>query len=209
MLVVGNHDKEFEHNVQLMKMVMRKNGLNIDVNSLEQTKVLYEVMAQLALQQDSGASFFDYYGTIRDLINEKNVTLTDLTRWEKVISDMPYYYRERIGGRECVIVHAGYIESLDGVDTDEQFTVLEDFYIYARDDAYIYGGIPHGMIIAGHTPTTAEEELPFNDGNVYRSYDEDMDCVFYDIDCGCALRKFRPNGKLACIRLEDEKVFYV
>jgi predicted MPP superfamily phosphohydrolase len=56
-LIVGNHDKEFEYNVQLMKMIMKKNGLNIDVNSLEQMKVLYEVMAQLALQQDSGASF--------------------------------------------------------------------------------------------------------------------------------------------------------
>jgi hypothetical protein len=33
------------------------------------------------------------------------------------------------------------------------------------------------MIIDGHTPTTAEEP-PFNDGNVYRSYDEDLDCVF-------------------------------
>jgi serine/threonine protein phosphatase 1 len=44
---------------------------------------------------------------------------------------------------------------------------------------------------------------------VYRFYDEDMDCVFYDIDCGCAMRKKRQNGKLACIRLEDEKIFYV
>jgi serine/threonine protein phosphatase 1 len=122
---------------------------------------------------------------------------------------MPYYYREHIGDREYVVVHAGYIESLEGVDTDEQFASLEDFYIYARDDAYMYGGIPHGMIIAGHTPTTAEQELPYNDGNVYRSYDGDMDCVFYDIDCGCAMRKKRQNGKLACIRLEDEKIFYV
>jgi hypothetical protein len=32
--------------------------------------------------------------------------------------------------------------------------------------------------------------------------DEDLDCIFYDIDCGCAMRKKRPNGKLACIRLE-------
>jgi hypothetical protein len=42
-------------------------------------------------------------------------------------------------------------------------------------------------------------------GRKEMSYDENMDCVFYDIDCGCTLRKLRPNGKLACIRLEDEK----
>jgi serine/threonine protein phosphatase 1 len=77
------------------------------------------------------------------------------------------------------------------VETYDTFADIEDFYLYARDDAYIYGGIPQGMIIARHTPTTAEEELPFNDGNVYRSYDKEWDCIFYDIDCGCAMRKKR------------------
>ena len=33
--------------------------------------------------------------------------------------------------------------------------------------------------------------------------------VFYDIDCGCVFRKKDRRGKLACIRLEDEKIFYV
>jgi serine/threonine protein phosphatase 1 len=66
-----------------------------------------------------------------------------------------------------------------------------------------------GMIIAGHTPTNAEEELPFNDGNVYRSYDENLDCIFYNIDCGCAERKKHPNGKPDGMRLENETFFYV
>ena len=91
----------------------------------------------------------------------------------------------------------------------ETYNRLEDFYLYARDDAYIYGGISHGMIIAGHTPTTVTEEFPYNDGDVYRMYDKERDCIFYDIDCGCAMSKTRPNAKLACIRVEDEKIFYV
>jgi serine/threonine protein phosphatase 1 len=146
---------------------------------------------------------------MRRLIDENKVTLGDFMRWETIISDFPYYYRTNIAGRDCVVVHAGYIESLDGVETEDYFSSVEDFYIYARDDAYIYGGIPHGMVIAGHTPTTAEQELPFNGGNVYRFYDKDMDCIFYDIDCGCAFKKIHPNAKLACIRLEDEEVVYV
>jgi serine/threonine protein phosphatase 1 len=208
-LVMGNHDKEFAYNVQLMRSAMKTNKLTIDVNSAEHAKLLYELVAQLALQQGGDVSFFDYYGTIGKLIEDKGVSLTDLEKWEEIISQMPYYYKIHTGERECIVVHAGYIESLEGVETDDTFASIEDFYLYARDDAYIYGGIPHGMIVAGHTPTTAEEELPFNDGNVYRSYDEDLDCIFYDIDCGCAMRKVRKNGKLACIRLEDEKVFYV
>ncbi len=57
------------------------------------------------------------------------------------------------------------MEDLEAADTEVTYHSLEDFYLYARDDAYIYGGIEHGMIIAGHTPTTAEQEFPFNDGN--------------------------------------------
>jgi serine/threonine protein phosphatase 1 len=208
-LVAGNHDKEFEYNIQLLKTIMKRNKLDIDVNSPEQAKVLYDLADQLLVKPYKGTAFFDYYGTLKHLINEKNVTLADLNRWELLIADMPYYYRLTMGDRECVIVHAGYIESLEGVNTEGNFISVEDFYIYARDDAYMYGGIPHGMIIAGHTPTTAEQELPFNNGDVYRAYDEELDCIFYDIDCGCVMRRKRPNGKLACIRLEDEKIFYV
>ena len=54
-----------------------------------------------------------------------------------------------------------------------------------------------------------EEELPYNYGNVYMMYDEDLDCTFYDIDCGCAYRKQCASAKLACIRLEDEAIFYI
>ena len=48
------------------------------------------------------------------------------------------------------------------------------FYLHARDDAYMCGGVEHGMIIAGHTPTIKYEEFPYNNGSVYRMYDESM-----------------------------------
>jgi calcineurin-like phosphoesterase family protein len=56
-LLMGNHDKEFAYNVQLMKMVIKKNGLNADINSVEQTEAIYELTAQLAVRKD-GTSFF-------------------------------------------------------------------------------------------------------------------------------------------------------
>ena len=34
------------------------------------------------------------------------------------------------------------------------------------------GGVEHGMIIVGHTPTIKYEEFPYNNGSVYRMYDE-------------------------------------
>lgn len=71
------------------------------------------------------------------------------------------------------------------------------------------GGKPHGMIIAGHTPTVIKGEFSYHHGKVFRYYNQEKDCIFYDIDCGCVLRDRNPQASLACIRLEDEKVFYV
>ncbi len=51
------------------------------------------------------------------------------------------------------------------------------------------------------------ERFAYNDGNVFRFYDKKKDCIFYDIDCGCVFRNRQLNAKLACIRLEDEKIF--
>lgn len=40
-------------------------------------------------------------------------------------------------------------------------------------------------------------------------YDESLDCIFYDIDCGCAMGSVQKNARLACIRFEDEQIYYV
>ena len=64
------------------------------------------------------------------------------------------------------------------------------------------------MIIAGHTPTIIKGAFAYNRGNVFRYYDDAMDCIFYDIDCGCVFQNQISDAKLACIRLEDEKIFY-
>ena len=45
--------------------------------------------------------------------------------------------------------------------------------------------------------------------HLHGCYNAGKDCVFYDIDCGCAFRDRDPDAKLACIRLEDEKIFYI
>ena len=203
----GNHDEEFAYSIDLLYGILSQNEGS--ESSLDDTKLIYELLRQLSLKQDNGVNFFDHYGTIQELIEVHGVTLEVLKRWADRIREMDFFFRQEINGKQFVIVHAGYIESLEGVDTDDTFNTLEDFYLYARDDAYIYGGLEHGIVVVGHTPTTLEEEIPYNEGNVYKSYDEDMDCTFYDIDCGCASRNRKSNAKLACLRLNDEKIFYV
>ena len=199
-LLRGNHDEEFAYCVDLMGVIFEQKELRFD--SLEATLVVYETLKELS-------EAFDYYGTIKKLIEEHDVMMEKLDEWNNIIREMPYVHKEIINGKKFVIVHAGYVEDLELVDTEDSFETIEDFYLNARDDAYMCGGIAGGMVIAGHTPTIFEDELPYNDGDVYSFYDEESDCKFYDIDCGCAYRDKCKDAKLACIRLEDEKVFYI
>lgn len=205
-LLRGNHDEEFAYCIDLMGIMFEKKKLQID--NLEATEVIYELLKELA-EKELSMGVFDYYGTIGVLIKEHNVTMEQLDVWNDIIREMPYIHKEAVNGKEVVIVHAGYVEDLETADIEDSFETIEDFYLNARDDAYMCGGIAGGTIIAGHTPTIFENELPYNNGDVYSFYDEELDCKFYDIDCGCAYRNKCNTAKLACIRLEDEKVFYV
>lgn len=204
-LLKGNHEEEFVYSIKVMDSMFVKEDLSIQ--SVIDTRTIYEYVKKMVA--NNGVVAFDYYGTIGRLIVENNVNMQQLLVWSKIIDEMPYVYESEIENRKCIVVHAGYIEKMEELETDEHYDSVEEFFLYARDDAYIYGGISHGMIIAGHTPTIFEEELPFNNGCVYRSYDEDLDCIFYNIDCGCVYKEIRKNAKLACIRLEDKTVFYV
>ena len=81
--------------------------------------------------------------------------------------------------------------------------------LYAREDAVKIGGVKDGFIVAGHTLTIAKGTVFYTGGEVYRMHDEGRNCIFYNIDCGCAYHKQNPNGTLACLRMEDEEVFYL
>ena len=206
-MLCGNHDLEFAYNVELMESFAKNQ--DVDMSSCEDTRLIYTLIQQLSIQKGNGVSAFDYYGTIAELIEVNQVDLAQLIEWAKIIRDLSFFFITEVCGRKYIIVHAGYTETLNGKDMDGSYDTMEAFYIYARDDAYISGGVEHGTVIAGHTPTILEEELPYNNGEVYKMYDEELDCTFYDIDCGCSYRERHLAAKLACIRLEDEAVFYV
>lgn len=126
-----------------------------------------------------------------------------------MIKGFAYHRETEAAGRRCIVVHAGYIDSLKDSYLHGKYNLKETFYLYARDDAYIHGGVENGLIIAGHTPTISKGELTYNEGRVYRFFNENRNCVFYDIDCGCVFKNIDSNSRLAAIRLEDEQVFYV
>ncbi|MCM1258136.1 MAG: metallophosphoesterase [Roseburia sp.] len=195
----GNHEEEFAAYIDLMIQIDRKEELETDVNSRDETAALYSTVKYLLKKTGAAGSYFDLYGTVGDLINHAGATLKDLCRWAEIIREMPYYRKFTLEERTCIVVHAGYAQGLED----------KEFYLYAREESCQFGGVEHGIVIAGHTPTIAKGTFAYNGGKVFRYYNKEKDCIFYDIDCGCVFRSKYPEAKLSCIRLEDEQIFYL
>ena len=206
-LIRGNHEEEFAAYVDLMVLLGMRKGVETDFTSREDAESLYGSAKYTLRKKGFAVPYFDMYGTIRNLLINYDITLEDLCRWAGIIREMPYYHEMKVGDRTCIVVHAGYAEKEE--DVSASFSRLQNFYLYARGEGYRLGGKRHGMVVAGHTPTIIKREFTYNEGNVFRYYDREKDCIFYDIDCGCVFRGREPGAKLACLRLEDEAIFYV
>ncbi len=206
--IKGNHDIEFAENINIMMRIDEANDLDTDYDSNDDTSILYDTVRYILKEKGEVAlKFYDYYGTISKLINEDNVTMRNLVKWQEMILEYPYFYNFKMGDRNIVIVHAGYIENLG--DAGVNYENIEEFYLYAREESIKIGGIKNGIVVAGHTPTISKHLFSYNDGNVFRYYDKEKNCTFYDIDCGCAYYEVDPSATLACIRLEDEEIIYL
>ena len=202
--IKGNHDREFAQGIALMKQIDVSAELETDYDSIEDSKNLYDTTRYAIKGRDSHMlEHFDHYDTIRKMIEEGKIPFSKLQEWASMLVSYPFYYRFLFGDRDCVVVHAGYMEALSPEDDD-----LESFYIYAREEAIQDGGIEHGLIIAGHNPTIYNDYIFYNEGKIFSYYNKEKDCRFLDIDCGSAYRNIDARGKLACIRLDDEEVFY-
>ena len=201
LLLRGNHEEEFIQNVALMSRICRDLGWN--PASAEFTGRIYRSIK-------GRVRHFDYYKSITGLLQENAVTLRNLQGWALLFQTWPYQYRTTVNGKDYIIVHAGYIEDLNVLPDRREYAGAAEFYLYAREEAYSYGGLPHTTVIAGHTPTMIPSVFTYNKGRVYRYYDEEKDCTYYDIDCGAVFKYWgEAESRMACIRLEDESITYI
>ena len=202
LLIKGNHDIEFAQCISIVSSIIKK--LKISVNNNNDLQKVYSV-----IKYDLKIDMFDYYGTLKHLIFEKHILLSDLELWERIINDMPYYFKIRINKCKHIITHAGYIDKEKYNKIKNLYNDIESFYVYAREESMQYGGEEDTIIIFGHTPTIIYSGF-YNNGYIYKHINKENNCTFYNIDCGKSYysEKYK-NAKLACIRLEDKKAFYI
>ena len=102
------------------------------------------------------------------------------------LSDMTLYEEVTAGGRDYVLVHAGFRGFCEGAELDT--LEPEAFFTEPLDMTKRY--FADKTVIVGHEPT-ADGKIQHGNGSI-------------NIDCGEAR-----DGRLACLRLEDMKEFYV
>ena len=200
--IIGNHDVDFMHYcMQIEKMYEFGEHKGRVQNILNSPYFQFRVP--------------DYYNTVHQLLWDHNLTKKDFANWKKCFSLMPYFVERKINNKNYIIAHGGYISSadFDNFLCHERYTDLDTintFYVWARTEHVKYGGKPNTTIVFGHTPTFMHEGF-YNKGNVYYYKRKEDNCRFFNIDCGLVYEKNYPgqcNGKLACLRLDDEQVLY-
>lgn len=117
----------------------------------------------------------------------------------KYIKSLPYY----MVVDKFILVHAGlfFPENYKDLSLDEFLSVQEEeVSLWDRSNVGSDKQFKDYKIICGHTPvqsitnSTSDVKIVHTPGHIY-------------IDCGCCFKS--ANGKLACLRLDDMKEFYV
>ena len=96
LLIKGNHDVEFAQCVNILSSFIKKT--NVKISTTEDLLKIYYV-----IKEDLDSKMFDYYGTIKQLLSDYNVGLSDLIRWMQIIDDMPYYFKIKINKKKHII----------------------------------------------------------------------------------------------------------
>ena len=172
----------------------------------EYLRGIYDACLYLA---NSSGEYFDHYGTLEQLIFEKNVTFKQLKEWADSMRNLPYYYETTVNDRDVIVVHAGYTTKEQLSNMGFAATPIEKYYVYAREEAYRSGGKANAVIVAGHTPTIVREYPTFANGKIFKYHRVYDNCMFFDIDCGAVFRERFNISNMAALRLEDFEEFYL
>lgn len=110
------------------------------------------------------------------------------------IADFELYEEVHVNGNDFILVHAG----LGNFEPNRQLWEYELHELVWKRPDYDKPYFCDKYMVSGHTPTMLIQDNP-RSGYIYQANNH------IAIDCGCSF----PGGRLACLRLEDMKEFYI
>ncbi|MCQ2430589.1 MAG: metallophosphoesterase [Clostridia bacterium] len=180
------------------------NDLSVRVNVYpiagEHDFTAYKMLVGYEKMLKTGKKDPDFVGDMTDWISDGGQPTMDAYRQldddaregvRDYLSDMPLYEEVTVKGKEYLLLHEGIYDFTPNLELDE--LEPDDFFSEAIDPTAHY--FDDKIIIAGHTPVTEE-----NGGDARIFYGNNTILI----DGGLA-----EGGRLACLRLEDGREFYV
>lgn len=167
----------------------------------------HELFLQLYLEGDINMRWnYERFGGAKVIRALSKISAENKVKYHDYLANLPLYEKIRVNNKEFFLTHSGYMADIPAVKDAEGNVDLEASimkwcdiseyeYLISNDLHYIPASIKYPFMIVGHYPT---ERLECN-GIFFGSR-------YINIDNGVNITKGR---KLACLRLEDMKEYYV
>lgn len=198
--IIGDIPSRGDQTFELLDYVMKKpNIVHIKGN--------HELFLQLFLEDDVGMKFnYERFGGAKVIREVRLMSVKERVRYHDYLESLPLYKRIQVDGREYILTHSGFMADLPAVKDESGLVDIEASivkwceiseydYLISNDLHYIPASIRFPFLIVGHYPT------------------ENLACqgIFFgtryiNIDNGLNITRGR---KLACLRMEDMKEYYV
>ena len=149
---------------------------------------------------DDGGAMAHWYRNGGDVTHrrwkfQRKKTRSDILEY---LLSLPLSLDVRVSGTDYLLVHAAPA-ALWPDNTDRRYLTPAHFAVWRRFAAEEFP-LPGPKLIFGHTPT-----CHFQQGIPMRLW-HGPNAI--GIDCGAGYPEHSPEGRLACLRLEDGRVFY-
>lgn len=198
--IIGDIPSRGSQTFELLDYVMSKpNIVHIKGN--------HELFLQLYLEGDVNMWWnYERFGGANVIRALRKISLENKAKYHEYLVKLPLYKKIQVNDKEYFLTHSGFMADLPAIKNAEGMVDMEASilkwceiseydYLISNDLHYIPASIKYPFMIVGHYPT---ENLECNGIFVGNKY--------IDIDNGLNITKGR---KLACLRLEDMKEYYV
>lgn len=198
--IIGDIPSRGEQTFELLDFVMDKpNIVHIKGN--------HELFLQLYLENNVRMqTLYGLFGGAKVIRDIEKMSGEQRERYRDYLKKLPLYKEIRVNDKEYVLTHSGYMADEEPImKTDKTVDIVASIirwgssneyeYLISNDLHYIPASIKFPFMIVGHYPT---ENLGSKGIYIGKRY--------INIDNGVNVTKGR---KLACLRLEDQKEYYV
>ncbi len=200
LFIIGDIPSRGKQTFELLDYVM-------DKENIVHIKGNHELFLQLYLENNVRMQvLYGRFGGAEVIQDIDRMSQRCKKRYHDYLQALPLYKKVQVNGKDYILTHSGYMADEPAVmdaegKIDIEASILqwceksEYEYLISNDIHYIPASISYPFMIVGHYPT---ENLCCDGIYIGRKY--------IDIDNGLNITKGR---KLACLRLEDMKEYYV